>query len=160
MSQPPKSLASIVAQWQTERPDLDPSPMATCGQIWRTAEILRQQVNQNHHQYKMDSARADVLFTLRRQGKGNVLSPSELASEMMLSTSAMTNRLDKLEQAGLIIRLPDPKDRRGLKIALTNKGFALADQMVATHVKVEAKMLENLSKSDQKTLISLLAKIT
>lgn len=160
MSQAPKPLASILAQWQRERPDIDPSPMAVCGQIWRTAETLRHQVTQNHAKYNMDSAQSDVLFSLRRQGKGNNLSPSELAAEMMLSTSAMTNRLDRLEQAGLINRLPDPTDRRALNIALTQKGFDLADKIVVSHVKTQANMLKNLNKTEQATLIKLLAKIT
>lgn len=159
MSQAPKPLTSIIAQWQHERPDIDPSPMALCGQIWRTAEILRQQVNQNHANNTMDGARSDVLFTLRRQGKGQSLSPTQMSAEMMLSTSAMTNRLDKLEQAKLIKRLPDPIDRRGLKIALTQKGFDLADKMIASHVKTEANMLKNLTQTEQATLLKLLAKI-
>ena len=102
MSQAPKSISSLVKQWQRERPDIDSRPMAVCGQVWRTGDKLRKQVVQNQAKYDMDSARSDVLFTLRRQGKGKCLSPSELAAEMMLSTSAMTNRLDRLEQKGLI----------------------------------------------------------
>lgn len=159
MSQSPKPISSILTQWQRERPDIDSSPMAVCGQIWRTADILRKAVQQNHNNYSMDFARSDVLFTLRRQGKGKSLSPSELANEMMLSTSAMTNRLDKLEQAGLIKRHPDPKDRRALKIALTPKGFALADKMVKSHVQTEANKLKKLTKNQQQTLLDLLAKI-
>ncbi|PCI85830.1 MAG: MarR family transcriptional regulator [Hyphomicrobiales bacterium] len=159
MSQASKSISSLLEQWQRERPDIDSRPMAVCGQVWRTADRLRKQVAKNQAKYDMDSARSDVLFTLRRQGKGSHLSPSELAAEMMLSTSAMTNRLDRLEQKGLIKRLADPNDRRGLKISLTDKGFALADEMVVTHVKIEADMLKNLTQSEQQTLISLLAKI-
>lgn len=126
MSQAPKSISSLVNQWQRERPDIDSRPMAVCGQVWRTGDILRKQVAQNQAKYDMDSARSDVLFTLRRQGRGKHLSPSELAGEMMLSTSAMTNRLDRLEKKGLIKRLADPNDRRGLKITLSvNNALAI-----------------------------------
>lgn len=160
MSQPTKSLSAIVAQWQRERADIDSRPMALCGQVWRTADILRKAVNENLANYAMDSARSDVLFSLRRQGKGQSLSPSQLAEEVMLSTSAMTNRLDKLEQAGLIKRQADLQDRRGLKIKLTEQGFALADEMVVTHVAAEAKMLKGLTETQRQTLMDLLAKIS
>ena len=123
MSQDQTSISAILAQWQRERPDIDASPMAMCGQVWRTSEILRKKVRANQTKYDMDSAKSDVIFALRRQGKGKKLSPSELAHEMMLSTSAMTNRLDKLEKTALIKRHPDPDDRRCLKISLTQKGF-------------------------------------
>lgn len=160
MSQSPKSLSTILAQWQLQRPDIDPNPMALCGQIWRAAEILRKAVNKNLANYDIDSTRSDILFTLRRQGKNQQLSPSELADEMMLSTSAMTNRLDRLEQSGLINRQPDPNDRRGLKISLTEQGFALADEILASHVKTEADQLSNLSDFEQRALLNLLGKIT
>lgn len=159
MSQPPKLISAIVAQWQRERPDIDAKPMALCGQLWRAGATLRKAVDENLANYAMDSARSDVLFALRRQGRGKSLSPSELAGEVMLSTSAMTNRLDKLEQSGLIIRQPDPQDRRGLKIALTKKGFTLADEMVVTHVETEANMLNKLSEVERNQLINLLGKI-
>lgn len=160
MSQDQKILSSIVKQWQRERPDIESRPMALCGQVWRTGDKLRKVVNENLANYGMDLARSDVLFSLRRQGKGMSLSPSELAAEVMLSTSAMTNRLDKLEQKGLIERHADPKDRRGLRIALTEKGFTLADEMVVTHVEVEANMLKDLTEAECEVLQELLSKIT
>ena len=77
----------------------------------------------------------------------------------MLSTSAMTNRLDRLEKRGFIERIVDPNDRRGLKIALTQEGFALADEIVESHVKTEDVMLEKLSADEALTLRELLRKI-
>ena len=150
---------NILDQWRRERPDLDPSPMAVCGEIWRAGEKLRQGVLANLSNYDLDFAGFDVILTLRRQGIGKTLSPSELAKDMMLSTSAMTNRLDRLEKRGLIQRMMDPNDRRGLKVALTDDGLALADAMVVTHVKTEEDMLSGLTKTERDQLRALLVKV-
>ena len=152
-------METVVVQWRRERPDIDPRPMAVCGDIWRAGERLRQGVQGNQANYGLDLAGADVILTLRRQGAGQSLSPSALAQEMMLSTSAMTNRLDRLEARGLVMRTSDPNDRRGLKIILTEEGFALADDLVSSHVQTEERLLSALSEAERQTLRSLLAKV-
>lgn len=153
------AMESILAQWRRERPDIDPSPMAVCGEIWRTGERLRKVVLANWSDWGLDFAGSDVMLTLRRQGRGQTLCPSELAKEMMLSTSAMTNRLDRLEKRGLITRTMDPNDRRGLRIELSDEGFALADEMIVSHVETEERMLSALTDVERNRLRTLLAKI-
>lgn len=152
-------MAAVLAQWRRERPDIDPTPMAICGEVWRAGEILRAGVIANLAEHDLDLARFDVLLTLRRQGRDKSLSPSALAKEMWLSTSAMTNRLDRLEKRGLLERIQDPNDRRGLKIMLTAEGFALADTLVVSHVNTEANMLSGLTSEECKTLRNLLKKV-
>ena len=152
-------LDAILAQWRRERPDIDAAPMAVCGAVWRAGDRLRQGVLANLTQYDLDFAGFDVILTLRRQGRGEALSPSALAKDMMLSTSAMTNRLDRLEKRGLITRMTDPKDRRGLKIVLSDEGFALADKIVATHVDTEERMLAELAPAERDQIRTLLAKV-
>ncbi len=152
-------MQNILAQWRRERPDIDPAPMAVCGDIWRAGETLRRAVLANLAEHQLDMAGFDVLLTLRRQGRHESLSPSSLAREMMLSTSAMTNRLDRLEQRGLIKRMADPADRRGVKITLSHKGYQLADKLVVSHVETEKRMLTALSAGEQKQLRALLGKI-
>ena len=153
------AMESILAQWRRERPDIDPEPMAVCGEIWRTGERLRQGVLANWSTWGLDLAGSDVMLTLRRQGQGETLSPSALAKEMMLSTSAMTNRLDRLEKRGLIKRALDPDDRRGLRIELSEEGFALADEMIVSHVETEERMLSALTDAERNHLRTLLTKI-
>ena len=153
------AMDSLLAQWRRERPDIDPEPMAVCGEIWRAGERLRQGVTANWSDWALDIAGSDVMLTLRRQGQGETLSPSELAKDMMLSTSAMTNRLDRLEKRGLIERTLDPNDRRALRIGLSKKGFGLADEMIASHVKTEERMLSALTKAERGKLRALLGKI-
>ncbi|CAM2010623.1 MarR family winged helix-turn-helix transcriptional regulator [Acanthopleuribacter pedis] len=152
-------LDALLAQWRRERPDLDPAPMAVCGAVWRAYERLRQGLLANISPAGLDRPGFDVLLTLRRQGKGRALSPSGLAKEIMLSTSAMTNRLDRLEKKGLIERRSDPGDRRGLRIVLTEEGFALADRLVASHVAAQEAMLGALDEEERATLRRLLEKI-
>jgi len=154
-----KKMAEILEQWEKERPDLDCSIMAVCGEVWRSSDRLRRGVLQNLENYDLDFPSFDVMLTLRRQGKNQSLSPSEMAKELMLSTSAMTNRLDRLEARGLIERSNDPSDRRGLKIALTKEGYKLADSIVDSHVRTEEKLMANLSKAEQTKLLELLSKV-
>ena len=152
-------METILSQWQRERPDIDASPMAVCGEIGRASERLRQGVLANVSGYDLDLAGFDVILTIRRQGRGETLSPSALSAEMMLSTSAMTNRLERLEKRGLIERTMDPNDRRGIKVQLTDEGFALADEMVVSHVEMEERMLSALTDTERTRLRNLLTKI-
>ena len=154
-----KDIEDIALQWKRERPDIDSTPMLVCGEIWRSAETLKKGVGNNLKRYELDFPMFDVLLTLRRQGKKSALTPSELSAEMMLSTSAMTNRLDKLQKRELIKRIHDAQDRRSIKIMLTPKGYDLADEIVGTHVQTEEDLLKNLSQSERDLLRSLLHKI-
>lgn len=153
-------LDSILTQWRRARPDIDPGPMAVCGAVWRAGERLRQGVGANLAGADLDFAGFDVLMTLRRQGeRGGSLTPSELARDMMLSTSAMTNRLDRLERRGLIARQADPADRRSLRIVLTAAGFALIERLVVSHVAAEERLLAGLDLAEREQLKALLAKV-
>ncbi|MBO6947443.1 MAG: MarR family transcriptional regulator [Rhodospirillales bacterium] len=150
-----QDLETLLAQWRRERPDIDPAGIAVCGAVWRAAERLRRGVLDNLTGYDLDLAGFDVIMTLRRQGRNQALSPSALAKEMMLSTSAMTNRLDRLEKRGLIRRTRDPEDRRGLKIVLSDEGFELVEGIFASHVRTVEKMLAPLRKKDRDLLTTL-----
>ncbi|MBO6827325.1 MAG: MarR family transcriptional regulator [Sneathiella sp.] len=149
----------VVKQWQQARPDLDPRPMAVCGDIWRIGDLLKQGVLANLKPHKLDFPQFDVLMTLRRQPEAKHLSPSELAGEMMLSASAMTNRLDRLEARGFIQRVSDPSDRRSQKIALTKEGFDIIDSLVSSHLSTEEGMLAPLSQEEREQLRGLISKL-
>lgn len=153
------SVSSILSQWAEARPDLDCRPMAVVGQIWRTGTHLTREVTQNLKAHDLDLPGFDVLLTLRRQRGLSPLTPSDLAADMMMSPPAMTNRLDRLEQRGLIERIADPSDRRSLRIRLTAEGLALIDRVVETHVAVEERAIAALSQAERDTLVALLARI-
>lgn len=150
---------TLVQQWARQRPDLDPTPMGVCAELWRAGDRIRARVNENMARYGLDLPASDVIFTLRRQGRDVSLAPSVLAKLMMLSSSATTNRLDRLEKKGLIRRVADPEDRRALKVELTEEGFALAEEMVVSHVETEENALATLSREERDQLQRLLEKI-
>jgi DNA-binding MarR family transcriptional regulator len=149
----------ILAQWQKERPDLDVSPMGIIGRMTRLAKYLKIEIGKTFAQFGLNPGEFDVLATLRRSGKPYQLSPTELYNSMMVSSGTMTNRIDGLEKAELVKRMPDPNDRRGTLIQLTEKGFALIEKTVEAHVKNEHRILEALNESELEALTILMRKL-
>jgi DNA-binding MarR family transcriptional regulator len=101
----------------------------------------------------------DVLATLWQQGPPYHLSPTELCKSAMLSSGAMTNRLDRLEGAGLVARQPDPNDRRGLIIELSPKGRALVDQAIHARLEEANETASALTEPERQELVRLLRKL-
>ena len=101
----------------------------------------------------------DVLATLRRADPPHALNPGALHQATMVTSGAMTGRIDRLERAGLVERRPDPKDRRALTVALTERGFELIDEVITHHVANEARILSGLDAHEQEQLAELLKKL-
>ena len=146
----------ILEQWARERPDLDASPMGIVGRIFRLSQIFQQGVQEVFSSYGLHRGEFDVLATLRRTGEPYRLNPSELSNALMVSSGGMTNRLDRLEKASLIVRQPDPDDRRGSLVGLTEEGLHLVDEAVAEHVTNEQTLLSALGETEQAELAGLL----
>jgi DNA-binding MarR family transcriptional regulator len=153
------SVDRILEQWRRERPDLDPSPMGVVGRISRASRYLESGLATVFDRHGISGGEFDVLATLRRAGEPFRLSHGELARACMLSASAMTNRLDRLEAAGLLRREPDPKDRRGVQIALTDPGRELVDAVVGQHLENERALLAPLSRADRKAMADALRRL-
>ena len=135
---------AILAQWARQRPDLDASPMGVIGRISRAARLLERELETVFQAHGLDSAGFDVLATLRRSGSPFVLSASTLADAMMVARSSTTSRIDRLEAAGLVARVPDDADGRGIGVSLTVAGLAVIDDAVAAHVANETRLLAAL----------------
>ena len=146
----------LVDQWAVERPDLDRSSMAVISRIERLAELLDGVFTPTLARFRITRADFDVLATLRRSGKPYRLTPTSLSRAMMISSGGTTKRIDRLQERGLVERLDDPNDRRGVVVALTQKGVRLVDDAVAAHVADEQRVLAPLSTSDRRTLTRLL----
>jgi DNA-binding MarR family transcriptional regulator len=146
----------ILDQWRRERPDLDPSPIGVVGRISRLAREIEQRLEPVYREHGLESGWHDILATLRRSGPPYRLRPTELTGATMLTSSGTTKRLDKLEQAGLIARAPDPDDRRGTLISLTDEGKKVIDATTAAHLENERRILAGLSAADQRRLADLL----
>ncbi|WP_189471605.1 MarR family winged helix-turn-helix transcriptional regulator [Litchfieldella qijiaojingensis] len=148
-----------VTQWQRELPDLDLLPMEVVGYLKTTQLITKGQLDAFFKQHGLQAGEFDVLATLRRAGEPYALGPTQLFEALMISSGGMTNRLDRLEKTGLIVRAPNPEDRRGILVSLTTKGRELIDRLVPLHVENEARMLSVLSREEQETLSKLLGKL-
>jgi len=154
---------AIVAQWRELRSDLDLQAMALVGRLGRVASLIERRVSAALEAHDLTIADFDVLAALRRSGAPHRLNPTQLYKTLMLTSGTITNRLDKLEQRGLIARLADPEDRRGTLVALTAKGKTAVDAAVVDHVANETRLLATLSKAERtafdRTLRKLLASL-
>ncbi len=149
-----------IEQWSRERPDLPALPMAVFGRLSEAAErVMRDHMNPLFAEAGLRPGEFDVLATLRRSGPPYMLTPTRLYEATMISSGGMTNRLDRLEAAGLVERRPDPNDRRGKLIGLTASGRRLIDDTIAKHVGNEVQLLSALSTPEQLKLNALLRKL-
>jgi DNA-binding MarR family transcriptional regulator len=149
----------ILEQWRRERPDLDSSPIGVIGRVSRLARELEQRLEPVYREHGLEPGWYDVLATLRRAGPPYRLRPTEFSGALMLTSSGTTKRLDRLEQAGLIARAPDPADRRGTLITLTDAGHALLDTAIEAHLANERRLLAALTEAEQRALADLLRKL-
>jgi DNA-binding MarR family transcriptional regulator len=149
----------VRAQWATVRPDLDTSPVAVIARLGRTVAYIDAGINAGFADFGVTRNSWDVLASLRRIGPPNRLSPTELCQALMRTSGAMTHRLADLERAGLIERVPDPDDGRGLLVELTPEGLSLVDRLAPVHLANERELLTPLSEEEQVMLAALLRKL-
>ncbi len=148
------------AEWRRERPDIDAAVMVTVGRLLEAAQLMERQIlSPLAAQFGLQKGEFDVIATLRRAGAPYRLMPTELYEGLMLSSGAMTSRLDRLERSGLIERLPSPSDRRSTLVQLTPSGLALIDKVLPLHVDNEQRALEVLAPVEQKQISELLGKL-
>lgn len=149
----------ILAQWRLERPDLDPSPIGVFGRLARIAISRQAVLSRFLSTYELSPAGFDVLANLRRSGAPHRKTPSGLATSSLLSSGGITFRLDRLENAGLIRRVPSPNDRRVMYAELTAAGLARIDEVVKAHLEHESELLADFSSSEREILARLLARL-
>ena len=150
---------AITGQWNQERPDLDTLPMAVFGRVYRLARLMGDRMEKEYQRYGIGRGEFDVLATLRRSGEPYTLSPRQLSATLMLTTGGMTGRLDKLEKAGLLERSPDPGDRRGLRVALTERGLDVIDRAVGSGLALQQTAVDGLGAEEAALLAALLRKL-
>lgn len=149
----------ILAQWHRERPDLNVSPMGIVGRIGRLTKYLERSLQEIFSDFGLHAGEFDVLATLRRSGQPYQLSPTALFNTLMISSGTMTHRIDRLVQAGLVQRTPDPDDRRGTLIQLTSKGFDVIENAIEAHVENMHRLLSGLEEPERQALAQLLRKL-
>ena len=155
----PDEVDHLVAAWARERPDLDVRPLEVLSRVTRLARHLDRARRTAFAAHGLETWEFDVLAALRREGRPYVLSPGQLIGQTMVSSGTMTHRVDRLENAGLVQRLPDPQDRRGVHVRLTPRGKERVDAALADLLDRERALLKGLSRSDRETLSSLLRRL-
>lgn len=149
----------ILAQWQQQRPDLDLVTMGPIGRMSRVALHNKEAMAQTFDRYGVNASGFDVLATLRRSPPPHALSPGALMDAMMISSGTMTNRIDQLVKAGLVVRSLDHVDARRRVVALTDAGFALIDRAIKDHIETQRHLLSALSPDEVATLDGLMRKM-
>jgi DNA-binding MarR family transcriptional regulator len=151
-------VARIQQAWAQQRPDLDVRPQGVIGRLHRLAGHLTEQLCVVYRRHGLGEGEFDVLATLRRAGEPYERAPGELAAFTMVTTGAMTKRIDRLERDGLVTRRRSTTDGRGRVVALTEAGRELIDQAFSEHMRNERRLLDHLTPEDAAQLESLLAR--
>ena len=147
---------AIVAAWHRERADLDVEPLQVFSRISRLDTLLEQARAAAFDEHDLETWEFDVLSALRRVGAPYQLSPGVLVQQTLVTSGTMTNRVDRLERRGLVRRLPDPRDRRGVLVQLTPSGRTLVDAAMADLLDHERELLARMPARDRERLAGAL----
>jgi glycine/D-amino acid oxidase-like deaminating enzyme/DNA-binding MarR family transcriptional regulator len=149
----------LIEQWRDILPELDVSPMEIIARISRLSRILEREADALYADFGLNRALFGVLAALRRAGPPYQLSPTDLYNSLLITSGAVTNRLERLTAAGLVRRFPDPHDGRSLLVALTPKGRRLIDRVVTLHYERERELLSPLGPRQRKALANELRRL-
>jgi len=149
----------LVEAWQRERTDLDLRPMEVLSRVSRLSHHLDRARRQAFAEHGLESWEFDVLAALRRAGAPYELSPGRLIRETLVTSGTMTNRVDRLEARGFVARSPDPSDRRGVLVRLTEDGRTTVDGALEGLLKAEQELLAVLNPTDHHRLADLLRRL-
>jgi DNA-binding MarR family transcriptional regulator len=150
----------LVSAWRRERPDLDVSPLEVLSRVTRLARHLDRARRTAFAERGLETWEFDVLSALRRAGTPYQLSPGQLLTQTLVTSGTMTNRIDRLAAKGLVVRGPDPNDRRGVLVRLTDSGRELADSALTGLLKNERELLSALPEERLEILGALLRELT
>jgi DNA-binding MarR family transcriptional regulator len=153
------SVERMVHEWRRERPELDASPLRIQGRVLRLSAHLMRRIDQWLEPLGLGWEAFSLIVTLRRSGKPYEMRPTDILQESLLTSGAITNRIDRVAEMGLVKRYPDPDDRRSYLVKLTPAGKRLADKAIATHFAGVEGALDVLSRAEQDQLAGLLSKL-
>jgi DNA-binding MarR family transcriptional regulator len=153
------SVDRIIEAWAERDPRVDASPLEVVGRLLVCAAHLERAIVAALQPFGLSFGDFDVLNTLRRRGDAQGAKPGELARSSLITSGAMTSRLDRLERAGLIERRPDPTDRRGVLVRLTEQGERLAEEALHAVIAADEDFLEPLSRRQRDSVASALRRL-
>jgi DNA-binding MarR family transcriptional regulator len=149
----------IVDEWASERPGLDTTGKHVTGRIIRLAAFFQQAFGESSRTVGLENADFGILAPLRRAGVDNPLTPTELARRQMMTSGGMTAALDRLERRGLVERVPNPADRRGSLVRLTDDGREAIEAAIDLQADVELRLVDPLSAKEVDQLVGLLRRL-
>ena len=155
----PDDVDLIIEAWQRERPDLDVTPLHALSRLTRFAQRLDRERRRSFALHGLATWEFDVLAALRRAGDPYALSPGSLGALTHVTSGTMTNRIDRLQERGLVDRQPDPSDRRGVRVVLTASGLAAVDSALQDLVGKEREILAPLTARERDELADLLRRL-
>ena len=138
----------VVADVAAMYPGIEARGLPIVGRVLRLAQLLQTRREEQLADFGLTAADFDVLATLRRRGGGGPVNVRDLQRAMMLSSSGITKRLDRLERAGLLGRQSDPTDRRGVLIVLTESGLAVIDAAIPAVSEAESAIVRSAMVND------------
>jgi DNA-binding MarR family transcriptional regulator len=151
-------VGDLTRQWAQERPELDTRYLAVVARVMRLERFCTFTAQEALGRFGVNEGEANVLAALRRSGPPYALTPSDLVRSLLLSSGAMTNRIDRLEEAGLVTRSQDPDDRRRVLVELTEQGREVIDAAMGHHIgALETLLADALPERDRAELERLLA---
>jgi DNA-binding MarR family transcriptional regulator len=146
----------LQSDWNVQRPDLDAEAMGVVLRIQTLAKLLGEQVSDCLRDFDLQWWQYDVLSALRRRGRPYRMAATELADATRLTSGAMTNRIDRLEESGLVRRLEDPQDRRRVLVQLSRKGLRVVEDATAARFQAATEALQDLDQRKRAQLSNLL----
>ena len=150
---------NLLEAWARELPDLDLAPMEVLSRVTRLSRHLDNARRSAFAAHGVEAWEFDVLAALRRAGPPYELSPGQLLRETLVTSGTMTNRVDRLVERNLVERLPDPDDRRGVLVRLTERGRRTADGALSSLLEQERPLVDALSPTDRRRLAELLRRL-
>jgi DNA-binding MarR family transcriptional regulator len=153
------SVDRIIQAWAERDPRLDASPLEVAGRLLLCAAHLERGIVAALQPFGLSFGDFDVLNTLRRRGDDDGTKPRELTQSSLITSGAMTSRLDRLERAGRIERRPDPADRRGVLVRLTEQGERLAEEALHAVISADEDFLEPLSRRQRDSVAAALKQL-
>ena len=140
-----------------EFPDLDVSATEACLHLLRTADAVFRVMSRHLQEHGISQGRFTVLSILWDTEESST--PTELAEKANVTRASMTGLVDTLEKEGFVTRTPCPNDRRMMRVALTEKGRSMLEVVLPEHFRRMAKLLQPLTATERKTLVTLLTKV-
>jgi DNA-binding MarR family transcriptional regulator len=153
------SIDRIIDRWAERDPEVDARPLEVVGRLLLCSHYCRQALMNALDPFGLSFGDFDVINTLRRRGDAKGTNPSELAASSLITTGAMTARLDRLERAGLIKRTPDMADGRAIRIRLTARGTRVAKRALAAVIAADYAFLEPLDERQRRSIALALKRL-